>query len=266
MEEQSHRTINPIIMVALFVQIIFIIVAILSIRQVLESNQPSLQVEVTGLTTEIEGLAESNKEIIEHSVYQAISINSPSSNISKTGVNIRDGSLINRYFEEANMHYANFIADIPNASQSYQVAYVWSDDQMNKYVSPDRAIAVTCLAQEQLIYGDFNCSHSQDKYKMDMVMMVIRALQGKSKADSDVVLSIDPYTGYDDFKIRINYALCDSMCICKKATEEGKQRALAEYDQFMRDLGYSPDDISHYFYNCENEIRILNEENVLINQ
>ena len=262
MENKSIKNFNPIIMIAALLQIIFVIVAVISIKQILESNQPTLEVEVTGLTSEIDGLKESNKRIIEYSVYQAISINSPGSNIDKTGVDIREGSLINKYYEKANIHYANFIADVPNAKQSYQVAYIWSEDELNRYVSPDAAIAVTCLPQDQLIYGDFDCNHNRDYMKQDMITMILKALSGKPKADSDVILDVES-TSSSDYKIKISYALCDSMCICKLTTEDGKQQALEEYDEFISGLGYNPNDITHYFYNCENEERYLNENNVI---
>lgn len=266
MEEQPKKKVNPIIIAAIVVQIIFIIVAALSIKQILESNQPELKVEVTGLTSEIPGLTENSKDSIEHAVYRAVSDNSPSKNIEKSGVDIREGSLINKYYEDANINYVSFIADVPNASQSYQVAHIWSSDGKNKYVSPDINVAVTCLPKEQLVYGDFECDHKQDDHKKDIVMMIIRAVGGKldTDSDNDLLLTLEPGTNYDNFKIKINYALCESMCVCKKATEEDKQRALAMYDEFIKGLGYNPEDFDHYFYSCENDAFYLNENNTLI--
>ena len=264
MEGQSRKPINPILVTAIFIQIIFIIVAIVSIKNILESNQPSLEVEVTGLTSEIEGLKDNNREAVEYSIYQAMSNNLPGTNIKKSGVEIREGSLINQYYEKANVRYANFIADIPEVNQSYQVGYIWSDDEMNKYVSPDAAIAVTCLPQDQLIYGDFNCDKSLDKLKRNIVSMLISAVSGKPNPESEVVLSANPQSGYDDFKVKINYAECDSMCICKKATEEGRKAALNEFDTFIKSIGYNSDDIPHYFYDCDGDAIYLTPERKLI--
>ena len=263
MEEKQGPRINPIILVMIVIQLLFIVLVVISIHQILASNRPSLEVEVSGLTSEIEGLSKNGKSAIEFSVYRAISDTNPSTDVSKKGINIREGSLINKYYENANIHYVNFISDIPDIGQSYQVAYVWSDDESNKYASKDVGGVVTCLPQEQLIYGDFNCSHVQEKNKKDIATMIIRAIGGKPDVNSDITLSIDPYAGYDGFKIGISYALCDSMCICKKASEEGKQQALYTYNDFIKGLGYEPDDFTHYFYNCENESMYLTEENNL---
>lgn len=262
--DNKLKNFNPIIAIAALIQIIFIIVAIVSVKRIIDSNQPTLEVEVTGLTSEIEGLKEENQEVVEYAIYQAMSNNLPGENIKKSGVNIREDSLINRYYDKTNVHYANFIADIPEVSQSYQVAYVWSDDGLNKYVSPDVAIAVTCLDEKQLIYGEFDCNHDRDKLKYDIISTLIAATGGRPSADSDVVMIAENNAGYNNFKVKINYAVCDSMCICKKATDETKNTAIAEFEKFVAETGYNPSDIPHYFYNCDNNEMYLTEEGKLV--
>lgn len=265
MEERLRKTINPIIIVAVFIQIIFVIVAVLSIRQIIESNQPTLEAKVTGLTSEIQDLTEDGKHSIEYGIYQAISENSPSDNVEKGGVDIREGSLISNYYQDANVHYVSFIADIPNVNQSYRVAHIWSVDGNNKYVSPNINTAVTCLPEDQLIYGNFKCNHKRNEYGKEMLLMILRIVGGIIEDDNGDELLLNAAFGInsDDFRVRINYALCDSMCICKKASEEGKQQALNTYNDFIKGLGYEPDGFTHYFYNCENESMYLTEENNL---
>ncbi len=256
MENNFTQKINPVIVVAVFVQIVFVIVAVVSIKQILESNQPKLEVNVTGLTQEIPGLPESGKEKIEYYVYQAISDNSPGSNISKTGVNIREGSLINKYYENANIHYVNFIADIPEAEQSYQVAYEWSDDAANKYISPAVSAAVTCLDEAQLVYGNFDCDRKNDNLKQTLITMIIRAMGGRPEEEGGIYLAVDDPR---DFKVKINYFVCDTMCLCERVNENRKQQALTVFDNFIEGLGYNSDSVPHYFYNCEDEAKILDE-------
>lgn len=267
MEGQTRKIISPTIVAAIFIQIIFIIVVVLSIKQIIESNQPKLEVKVTGLTSEIRNITDNGKESIEYSIYQAISENSPTIVVDKNGVDIREGSLIEAYYEDADVHYVSFIADVPTVNQSYRVAHIWSTSGNNKYVSPNVNVAVTCLPKEQLIFGDFECNHKQDGYKKDILLMIIQILHGKLKIDDDEYLSLTiakPSDNSSDLIIRINYSSCDSMCVCKKASEADKQRALNRYNEFIRGLGYAPEDFAHYFYDCEDDSMYLTEDNTLI--
>ena len=90
--------INPVSAVLIFFQVIFIILMIISFRNLFNSSEPKLDIEVSGLRDEITGLSEEGKEVIEYNIYQAVSLNSISDNIQKSGVFIREGSLINEYF------------------------------------------------------------------------------------------------------------------------------------------------------------------------
>ena len=241
MSDEPKITINPVIVTLVVLQIVFIILMIFSFNNVLKVDNPVLNVGVNGLDQEIEGLTEEGKQDIEYSIYRAIANNSANSDtVQRSGVYVRDGSLVNTYFEKINIKYISFIADIPDLEQSYKVAYVWTDDSSNKYVSPDYTAVTFCLPKEQLGYA-----------KKEIVANLIRGNDYMIPGYDDVGILFDSNVQFDNFRIRFNYLICESQCSCVTVSEEKKEEAIKAFeDYYIYGLGFVPSELSYYFDNC----------------
>lgn len=242
--------INPITVGIIVLQIFFIILMVFSFWNFFNQKEPSVNMEVAGLVQEIPGLPNRGKDDIEYNIYKAVSRNSVSNEIQKKGVYIREGSLVNDYYENMDIHYVGFIADIPDIRQSYKVVYEWSDDKDNEYLSPDYSAVTMCLDESQLIYGDFNCSDEKNYVKNIIVSDMIRGNEFTLPGYEDIGLSFESSPRYGDFKIKINYLACGYQCICQEVSQEEKERALKGFEEFINKLGFIPEEIPYYFYNC----------------
>lgn len=253
MQDKIRENVNVVTVGLGLVQVIFIIFIVVAFMSVLRDDRVELGIGVSGLQQQIEGLPDSSKESIEYYIYQAVANNSASENVQKTGVIVRDGSLVDNYYEDLNIHYVNFIADLPDVGQSYQVFHEWSDDLKNEYISPDLATGVMCLDNEDLIYGDFECDHSNDYLRKAVAYNMIYKL-GLMNTESGLSLQMLPesYASSPDFKVRIYYRECVKTCACATVSENKKTIALNAFDDFVSGLGLKPSSIPHYFDNCEN--------------
>ncbi|MBQ3352759.1 hypothetical protein IJG89_00175 [Candidatus Saccharibacteria bacterium] len=265
MNNEQKVRVDPIKIAAVIIQVLFIIVAIVSIRQILEPKRIMLEVDVAGLNQEVPGLPDFGRDEIEFYVYRAVSHNNPTNQVIKNGFSIREGSLISKYYEDANINYVNFIVDIPSIEQSYRAAYVWSDKKNNEYISPNVNVAVTCLNEDEMIYDDFGCKNDSMYSAQTVVALIMRAINYRLE-DNSLVMEPEYYGEDRDLRVKLYYSECDTTCFCRKVEEDGKNQALASFDDFMVGLGYSLEDVAFYFYNCEDEARVINEYGELVNQ
>lgn len=266
MIEKKNITINPVAMVAIVIQLLFVVAAAVSINQILEPKQPKLEVNLNGLNQAVPGLPEDEKDSIGFYIFQAISNNNPGSNILKNGINVRENSTINKYYENADMYYASFIVDIPDIEQSYRVSQVWAGGDDNQYISPNINTAVVCLDEDEMIYPDFNCRNDNMYSAQTVLASVLRAVRTQFEKDGSVTMSLEYYGDYGDSRIRISRWECETLCFCRKLTEEGKNQVVEEFREFLEDLGYKLSQVPYYVYNCENEERIINEDDEVVLQ
>lgn len=252
MYDENKTIMTPLTIGFVIAQLIVTVLIVAGFQAVLADDRVGLGVEVGGLQQQIQGLPDSSQKTIEYQIYQAVAKNTTSGNVQNSGVTIRDGSLINDYYEDINVHYVSFIADIANAGQSYRVVHEWSNDLKNKYVSPNAATGVICLDKSELIYGEFNCDASNDYLKNTMVYEMIYALGYISpRSGMHMVMLPEAYASSPDFKIKLYYRECVTMCMCMKATEAQKTAILAKFDELVGNLGFRSSEIPHYFDNCE---------------
>ena len=249
MEERPIK-VNPVVALAILIQVIFVILIIVTLSKLNTGDEGVLEVEVSGLVGEIDNLPEFGKKDIEYGIYNAISENTDSSIIQKKGIYIREGSLINNYYEDFNMHYVNFIADIPEIGQSYQVVSRWYDSE-DVYM-PDIATGVSCLDSVQLIYGDFEC---KDYLGYMKYVIVDSLLDIERVAIGDDIILTSEYQGDDmeGYRIKIEKLDCETQCYCQVASEEVKKTASESLENFVEGIGFGPKDIAYYFYDCSDE-------------
>lgn len=141
--------------------IIVIVIALVNITSSSKYSPPSI--EVSGLSQKLEDVPRNSIDVIQSAVYDAVENNGGTLfGVKKSGdAEIRTGTLINTYFEDINMHYINFVVDVPSIEQSYQVFHEWSDDATNMYFMTNMATMVMCPVESQVIYPNFDC---QDEY------------------------------------------------------------------------------------------------------
>lgn len=247
-------SLNPVNIGLFLVEIVFIVFMIVSFNYVLNMGTPKLDLGVEGIEQDIDGLPGKGKEAIEHSIYQTVAMNSDSSSLQKSGVYVRESSLINNYYENIDVHYISFIADIPDEEQSYGVAYLWSDKEENEYISSDYSAVVFCLSDEQLIYGEFNCKEIKPYAKKDIVARLIRGNQYMIPGFDEIGIRFNSQTYKDDYMIRFSYLACGSQCSCVTVLEEKKEQAIRAFEEYyIYNLGLNKKEIPYRFDNCENQ-------------
>lgn len=147
--------INPIIFVAVVFQIVFIIIIVITIinltapqdeATVETTDTPSNHLTITNINQQIPNLPVSGYEDITFSLYDTAWLNrNTSRELPDTlTANIREGSTTRQYFDDLDIHQANFIVDIPELNQSYQVNYLWSKDQYNTSIPVTYQTLVYC--------------------------------------------------------------------------------------------------------------------------
>lgn len=251
MENNIAKNVNPITIVVALFQVILIIVVVVTLNNIFSNDSKvQLGIEVAGLQQEIEGLPEKRKEDIEYYIYKAVASVKGESEIQNTGVLIRENSLINTYYKDFDIHYINFIADVPEAEQSYQVLLEWSEDPENKYISPSYSAVVLCLDKSQLIYGDFDCDHQNDYFRNTEVMNMLYRHGYALPSKPSLKMRTESYPSSPDFKVKINYVYCESQCDCLAVSTDKQAEGVKVFEDFVKSLGFRPEDIPHYFDNC----------------
>lgn len=161
---QQYIRKNPVLVAVFTVaEIAIIILIIFSFRNVATDNNQVPSTGIVDIYQTISDLPKDSADVIEQSLYSAIKLNGGTlTSLSESDAQIRADSLVNIYFDKVNMHYVNFIVDIPSIEQSYQVFREWSDDPSNPNYLVNRSTMVMCPLEEQKIYPDFNCHDDYD--------------------------------------------------------------------------------------------------------
>ncbi len=241
--------INPITAGLILFQVVFTIVMVVAFSNVLGYEPVELGKSLGDVVGEIEGLSDADKSEINYHLYKAISKSGVEEDVGRTDSVIREGSLVNTYFEEADAHYVNFIVNLPELKQSYQVYRVWSDDVMNPYVSPNDSTGVICLKSDQLIYGEFNC---EDTYSNMRNLLIGRFLYAKNYLLGNDGLTVNVNGSFQTGKMKfvVHYMDCDSQCLCRAVSAAEQETALDRFGEFVRGLCFRLQDIDYQFDNC----------------
>ena len=261
MEEKPLIRINPAIMIAFLVQVLFVVLLVVAFNHFYDTGTGVVKVEMGGLTDELDNLTEIDETDIESGVYQALASNTDGI-IRKRGAYIRENSLIENYYENLGMHYANFIVDIPDANQSYRVVARWIDSNISDGDVSGAATGVLCLDDKELIYGYFDCKPYLEYMKYTILDSLFST--GAESLDGDVTLIPVFGESEDDFKVGIRYSDCDETeCICRVAKEAEKKETLKKFDGLIEKLGFRADSVARYFGDCEGEYMWVDENKVL---
>ena len=165
--ENKPKTLNPIMVAFIALQLILIIVVTISIIKINNDNiikddqeyyeaQPGMR--ITGLNSGDFDLIDGDIEYMEKSLLQLIAYNDPKISVRNTVSEVRDGSIKSLQFNGGEIRLLSAIVDVPSIEQSYHFFYVHPSSGDIYYISPDESIFVFCLEQSEGIrYQNFDC-------------------------------------------------------------------------------------------------------------
>lgn len=208
--ESEHKVyqINPIIAIAVFLQILFIIFIIVTINGVLNSQDDVAKIDIGNYSSISDGviidnsddinvetnykLDDTKKSVIGGLIYQIALLNNVD-NISNNKATIRADSVHYKYIEDLKIYFLNFIVDLEDLGQSYRIVYRWADEYPNENVPTNEPAMAFCVHEDELIYGDFNCKDDYNGHGEDLVVYLL--LKNKKFSDFYINLTGDVLKG-----------------------------------------------------------------------
>lgn len=144
---------NPVIFVAVVLQAVFLIIIVITIINFIHDQQattessttPSSHFTITNINQQVPNLPQSGYEEIVFSLRNTARLNYTNRELPDIlTANIREGSTTRQYLQDLDIHQVNFIVDIPELDQSYQVNYLWSKDSYNTDIPDNYQTLVYC--------------------------------------------------------------------------------------------------------------------------
>ena len=242
MEDKPPIQINPLVAVAIFLQVIFMILVGVSLKNILnmEGSLPKIKIENyseanqgTTLSGKLEGISDEDKEIVNEAIYEIAKLNN-SDNVKNYGAKIRDGSVSRTYIDFYGMQFMNFIVDIEELGQSYRVIYRNVIDEPSYMNLKDVPLVLTyCPRERDLIYGDFEC---KDEYNGIAEAKVIDETLYSTMFSNSTVVKNDNYWNGAPLTFKINL---------KENDDSLKDAAVKEVADYLSSLGFSLDDYEY---------------------
>ena len=248
--ESEHKVyqINPIIAIAVFLQISFIIFIIVTINGVLNSQDDVAKIDIGNYSSISDSviidnsddinvetdfkLDDTKKSVIGGLIYQIALLNNVD-NISNNKAAIRADSVHYEYIEDLKIYFLNFIVDLEDLGQSYRIVYRWSDEYPNENVPTNEPAMAFCLHEDELIYENFNCKDSYNNYGESLV--VYDLLRYKDFSNFTVGLSGDIYKG-EALNIHINTISNEESFVSS---------AISEVSEYLSSLGFNLNDFEY---------------------
>lgn len=161
----NTKNINYPLLILGLLQVLFIIVAAISIKNMMQdekinpddtSRQSSISIE--RLSSKIPEISSDSKDEIQRELLRIVKNNTTDVDFGSVEAIIRDESIHANFFETENLGEVNFIVDIPELSQTYQLFYEYSPDLNNSYLEKNDRIIALCVEPSEVKYQDFNCN------------------------------------------------------------------------------------------------------------
>lgn len=250
-ESKEKKDVNYIVVAAVILQIVFIVLAIVAIKNIFEpkTNTPKIEIanyseipqtSVIGQDDKKNNLDintdDTKKSVIGGILNDIVDMNTEGYNVQNHGAKIREGSVYNVYIGALNMHLLNFIVDLEEIGQSYGIAYRWTDSYPNKSVPANEPAVAFCLDKEKLIYGDFDCRDKYDGNGADVIaygLLKYYAFDGFSLKLSD---------SYDGKPLDIEIGITTGNGEPDASAEDAAVQKLSEY---LASLGFDLEDFSY---------------------
>ena len=227
----EKRILNPVKIFLFILELLFLLAAIITIFKLLEEKPASIP------ETKISNIEQTN---IPKDDYKEVGnilyarINKTSSKNITSGAKIRDGSIHELYLEEIKIHYVNFIIDIEEARQSYQIKYEWSDNDKS-VKSGEYKTMVYCVQKKDKIYQDSECTDEYINPRDIIVLDVIRRL----KTINGINLSITKQPSKQNPDQKITFSIFSD--------EKNKEYNIQTIKNFISNLGesFNPEDYEY---------------------
>ena len=201
MQDQSYTKINPIIVIAVIIELLFIFLVIATVNSILNSEQDTPKVAIDNYSQiengiELEGNIGNNlkRDVLGRAIYRTVSMNY-SGNLKNSGAKVREDSMRSLYLEDYDYQYISFLIDLDDLQQTYRVVYRQGDSKTpSGLLGIDEYNAIVfCPKEEDLIYESFECHDEFGTVAMDSILMtLIRYSEFKGFAVNPI---IDAKTG-----------------------------------------------------------------------
>lgn len=172
-----RKDFSHLIIVAVSIQVLFIIALIIAIPRIFQNPkinpdnraaQPS--VTIKDLSSRYDMFSAGFIKEIENQLFYLIQKNNVSVNLGDTVAIIREGSANHVHFEIEQFDFYNFIVDIPELQQSYQLFLTVSEVENNQFFNPNDTIIPLCLSDaEEKKYPDFECKDIYNQKTRNML-------------------------------------------------------------------------------------------------
>ncbi len=225
---------NYLLIAALVFQVIFVVVLIASLSRVFQSSridpddrnaQPS--VTIVDLDKRFQGLPADVSRGAENELFLLVQKNNIDVDFGAALAFIREDSANYVSFENEKFDFYNFIVDIPDLSQSYQLFLTVSMVENNKYIDPNSMVVPLCLSNaEEKVYPNFECKDIYDQKTRNAI-----ALKYVAYFNNGYIL-VPKLSNLDNLKIMANNPDDDS---------EWPEDVIDEVKNDIRSLGVSPD-------------------------
>jgi hypothetical protein len=141
--------------------IVIFLLACVSIYIFIDNRIESIT--VNNYNTYVKDLPLEHRSSINNALYLAVKLNLvDGEKIIKSPASIRKDTITNTYDEDRDVHSGNFIVDLKEIRQSYEVTYDWSEDKNNPNIS-GYPTTVKCLSNDEaILYKDFICKDGSE--------------------------------------------------------------------------------------------------------
>lgn len=143
--------------VVLFVLFVIVIVAVF-LYDILRPNPYGDEIVIDNFSEYFKNVSRDTRDFGFSNLYEIVYNNyTNKSDIKKSGALVRDGSANIEYDKKTGKPLnATFIVDVPFAKQSYKGFFDWGNTS-DDYSGAGYRFVFSCLPENELIYGDFNC-------------------------------------------------------------------------------------------------------------
>ena len=226
---------NYLLIIALCVEVLFIVVLAVSLSRVMQSPevdpddinaQPSITID--GLGSRFPGLSADFVRKTENQLFEIVQNNNVDVKLGTTVAQIRDDSVNKVQFEKEKYDFYNFIVDIPELEQSYQLFLTYSWVENNQYIDPNGTMIPLCLSDaETKVYPEFECRDLYDQKTRNLI-----GLNSVAYFHSDKYYVVVGQSTIDKLKVIVTY---------HDESSDNVAVALNELKDSIRKLGISPD-------------------------
>ncbi len=211
MENERKIKMNPIIIGGIIFGLIAIVLLVVVLLNVSKTNSYGDEIRIDNLSEEYSNLPQDRQDLIFHQLYLVVLMNlSENEEIPVSGAIVREDSAEYDYDEITKIYYGNFIVDIPEIEQSYEVQFEWSELSNNRYLG-GYPVVITCLPKSLQIYKNDVCVGSvkevvnwENAYQLDYTFgvrtsSVVRNtignyLMSERKNEGDYAIVVDETT------------------------------------------------------------------------